>query len=60
MDYTDEIGALALVAGVEEHGVLHDVGVDFALGHCIVGFQAGGEPLGTSKNSNCRGKNRLD
>jgi hypothetical protein len=38
MDYTDEIGTLALVVGVEEHGVLHDVGVDFALGHCIVGF----------------------
>jgi hypothetical protein len=32
-----------------EHGVLHDAGVDFDLGHCIVGFQAGGEPLGTSK-----------
>ena len=39
----DEIGLLALVVGVEEHRVLHNIGVDVALENGVVGFQSGGE-----------------
>jgi hypothetical protein len=43
MDDADKIGLLALVVGIKEDSVLHDVGVDLALEHGVVGFQAGGE-----------------
>jgi hypothetical protein len=39
----EEIGLLAFIVGVEKHRVLHDVGVDVALEHGVVGFQSGRE-----------------
>src|SRR5206468_9554495 len=43
VDDAGQVGLLAFVVRVKEDRVLHDVGVDLALEHSIVGFEAGGE-----------------
>ena len=43
VDDSDEIGFLALVVGIQEDGVLHDIGVDLALEHGVVGFRPSAE-----------------
>ncbi len=39
MDDADEVGLLPLIVRVQEDRVLHDIGVDLALEHGIVGFE---------------------
>ena len=43
MDDADQVGLLPLIVGVQEHRVLHDVRIDLALEHGVVGFEAGRE-----------------
>jgi len=43
MDDAGKIGLLALVVGIQQYRVRHDICVDLALEHGVVGFEAGGE-----------------
>jgi hypothetical protein len=43
MDDAGKIGLLALVVGIQKYRVRHDIGVDLALEHGVVGFEVGGE-----------------
>jgi hypothetical protein len=49
MDYADDIATSGFVVGIEEHGVLHDLGVDSPLGAASLVSRPVDNPLGTSK-----------